>query len=266
MTTPTIDCHAHIYPADLSFAADAWMTPDHAAPIEDYLSELARHGIARAVLAGASILGDDNSYALAACEANPNLRTTLIVRPDISRGALKAMAARGAVGVRLQLMHRPLPDLTDADHRRLFGHIDALGWHLHVHDDAARLANVLPILAETGVPLVVDHYGRPDLDARTEGEGFRNLLKTLENGRTWVKFAAGYRLKDPALLADAAARLLAVAGPERIFWGSDWPFSGFEGKVAYADALADFDRVVPEGEARALIGGANAARFYFGEG
>ncbi len=266
MDVPAIDCHAHLYPAELAFASTAWTRPDHAALAEDYLAELARHGVGRAVLAGASILGDRNDYALEACEANPNLRTTVIVRPDISRDALQAMARRGAVGIRLQLMHHPLPDLDDADHRRLFRLVADLGWHVHVHDDAARLAYALPILARAGMPLVVDHYGRPDTAERLASQGFQTLLRTLENGRTYVKFAAGYRLKQRDLLAEAAQCLFAAVGPQRIMWGSDWPFTGFEGRVTYEDALADFRSLIPDPADRAMIGGATAAAFYFGEG
>ncbi len=265
MDRPNIDSHAHVYPFDEALIANAWHRPSRPALIEDYLGEMVRNGIRRAVLAGASIYGDRNDYALNACEANPNLRATLIVKPDISREALRAMGQRGAVGVRLQLMHYPMPDLDDADHRQLFRHIADLGWHVHVHDDAARLAHVLPILERAGVPLVIDHYGRPDPVERLNSEGFRTVLRLVANGRTWVKLSAGYRLRDPALVAAAAAKLLQEAPPNRLLWASDWPFSGFEGQITYQHALDDFTRLIPTPAARLAIGSTNPAALYFGE-
>jgi predicted TIM-barrel fold metal-dependent hydrolase len=262
---PTIDSHAHVYPFDEALIANAWHRPSRPAPIEGYLAELERNGIGRGVLAGASIYGDRNDYALAACEANANLRATLIVKPDVSLQALRDMGKRGAVGVRLQLMHYPMPDLDNADHRQLYRYIADLGWHIHVHDNAARLPYALPILERAGVPLVVDHFGRPDPVERLESEGFRTLLRLVGNGRTWVKLAAGYRLQDADLVAEAGAKLLAETPPDRVLWGSDWPFSGFEGRVSYGDSLDEFARLVQTPEARLAIGTTNPAALYFGE-
>ena len=263
MDTPAIDCHAHIYTRDMPLAPTAWHRPEHEAPLEDFLAELAEHGVAKAVLAAASLFGDYNENLLAAADAHPNLRTTVNVRPDASAETLRAMARRGAVGIRLQLMHLPLPDLTSPEYTALLRRVADLGWHVHIHDDAARLAYSLPILARSGVRLVVDHFGRPDPRERLASEGFQILLRTLENGRTWVKISSAFRLRDRGLAQDAAAALLAAAGPERLMWGSDWPFAGFEGKVSYADTLRDFEELVPDPGARRLIGRETPEAFYF---
>ena len=40
--------------------------------------------------------------------------------------------------------------------------------------------------------------------------------------------------------------LLKTAGPERLFWGSDWPFAAYEDKVTYADTVRDFFDWIPD--------------------
>jgi predicted TIM-barrel fold metal-dependent hydrolase len=145
----------------------------------------------------------------------------------------------------------------------LFRNVADLGWHVHIHDDAARLAYSLPILARSGVRLVIDHFGRPDTRERLVSEGFQTVLRAIENGRTWVKLSSAFRLGDRSLAREAAAALLAAAGPERLMWGSDWPFAGFEGKVRYADALHDLEELVPDPVARRRIGHDTPEAFYF---
>ena len=106
---PCVDSHAHIYHDGMPLAADAWHRPEGEARLGSYLACLDRAGIARAVLAAISLFGENNDYALAATAAQPRLRTTVIVDPAIDIGALRDMAAAGAVGVRLQWRSTPEP-------------------------------------------------------------------------------------------------------------------------------------------------------------
>ena len=61
-----------------------------------------------------------------------------------------------------------------------------------------------------------------------------------------------------------AAELLKTAGPDRLFWGSDWPFAAYEDKVTYSDTIRDFFDWIPDPAARRKIGGETAFKFYFG--
>ena len=52
-----------------------------------------------------------------------------------------------------------------------------------------------------------------------------------------------------------AQKLLAVAGPERLLWGSDAPFVGHaEPRPAYGEALRLFEELVPDERQRHAIG------------
>ncbi len=263
MLRRAIDTHAHLFPKSAQLAPGAWHVPAHEATAEQYTALLEEHEIGGGVLAAASIFGTNNEYALRACERYPQLRTTVIVGPEISMTELRSMASRGAVGIRLQWRNVvQIPDLRDQGYRRLLANVDALGWHVQVHDDSRRLVNHLPLLEQAGVKVVVDHFGRPGPENGLSCPGFKRLLESIAKGKCWVKLSAGFRLGSPDLAISAASRLLEVAGPARLMWGSDWPFAAFESAVRYAQTITDLEDWVPEEKARRQILWDTPAEFY----
>ena len=81
--------------------------------------------------------------------------------------------------------------------------------------------------------------------------------------RTWVKLSASYRLESPQVAQDCARALLDHAGPERLLWGSDWPFAAFEDSMRYEYAISSFRQWVPDANMRRIISGETAFRLYF---
>lgn len=260
---PLVDCHAHFFEKRFPLAPTAWHVPENESPLSAYVALLEKHGIKYGVLAGASVYGDFNDYALEATRKHKHLRTTLSVNPTIDPYALKAMKEDGAVGIRFQFMHHDVPDLTTFDYRKLFYRVADLNWHVHLHDHGNRLHASLPQLLESGVDLVIDHFGRPDAEKGVNCEGFQAVLKACETGRVWVKIASAFRLASPDLADELAASLIANVGPERLLWGSDWPFANFEDQVTYDQMLADFKRFIPTPELREQIGGTTPMALYF---
>ncbi|WP_414902111.1 amidohydrolase family protein [Sphingomonas flavalba] len=263
-TAPRIDCHAHIYTRAMPLAPDAWHRPPGDATVAQYLDQLRRHGISHGVLAAASLYGTNNAYALSATGAHPNLKTTVIVAPSADRATLLAMQAVGAVGFRLQLRNRLVPDLTAPDWQGLLGHMAAIGWHMELHDDLVRLPPLIEAVERAGVRLVVDHFGRPANRGEVDGPAFEALLAAVGRGNCWVKVASGFRLEDPAAEQAAFDRLLARGGAQRLLWGSDWPFANFEDRVSYPSAITDYRRIAPDPALRAAIDRTGFA-FYFPE-
>lgn len=261
---PWVDCHAHVYTLAMPLAAGAWHKPEHEAPVEAFIATLDAHGVDRAVLAAASIHGTFNDYAIEACRRDPRLRTTVIIDPDTDRPTLQQMARDGVVGVRLQWRNRQdLPDLRSPVFRQMLGHIADLDWHVQLHDDSVRLPAHLDALEASGVKIVVDHFGRPDPVLGTACPGFQRLLRSLETGRTWVKLSAGFRLASSELAAQCAQELLKHGGPQRLLWGSDWPFTAFEATARYGDALDSLARWVPDPLARRQIASQTPLELYF---
>lgn len=262
---PKVDTHAHIYHKGMQLAPDAWAHPAHEALLEDYLAELKAGGIDRAVLAAASVYGTNNEYSLEAASTHPNLRTTVIVDPATDLAMLQERARRGAVGVRLQWRSTPeLPDLRTAEYRALFTHIADLGWHVQLHDNGARLPEAIAEIEPYGMPLVVDHFGRPSVEDGAACRGFRAALDAVQRGNCWIKLSAAFRIGSDSLVGELADILLREAGPERLLWGSDWPFVQHEGTITYAATLAQFERLVSEPAIRERIH-ASANALYFAD-
>ena len=273
---PVVDAHAHIFTADLPLAANAWIRPAYDFTAEDYLAMLDAHGVHFGVLAAVSVFGTYNDYVLAALRKHRRLRGTVNIDPrDCDPYSLARMRDEGVVGIRLQLARRSeMPDLADDAYRRLLRRVRDLDWHVHLAVEDCWLPGLLEQLDASGVRIVVDHLGHPDPALGVDASpGFAALLRSIDAGRTWVKLSAGYRMTwlspgvaapDPqamALAGQAAARLLQVAGPERLLWGSDCPFVGHEG-VRFADTLASFREWVPSARTRRQISD-TALRLYF---
>lgn len=263
--TPVVDTHAHVFSARTPLAPGAWHRPAAEATVEQFLAVLDAHGVQHAVLAAASIYGTNNHDALRACR-HPRLRTTIILDPDCPASDMQAMAASGVVGVRLQWRNvAGTPDLASPVWRRFLARVSELDWHVELHDDSARLARPLDALEAAGVKVVVDHFGRPDARQGIRCPGFQRLLRSVEGGRTWVKLSAGFRLATPTLAVEAADALLRHAKPERLMWGSDWPFAAFESTMDYDQAVAGLAAWVPDADDRRRIGADTPLAFYFSE-
>jgi predicted TIM-barrel fold metal-dependent hydrolase len=168
---------------------------------------------------------------LRALRAYPTrLRGTVIVAPDVDAETLADMDDAGVVGIRLNWIRRPsIPDVESAEYHRLFAAVRDLGWHVEIFLEGSKLADVLPLVRESGVDVVLDHFAAPGCSALPT----RDLaLKGSRAGDTWVKLSAPYRLggANPQRYVDA---LLDAGGSRQLVWASDWPFVSYEDAIDY---------------------------------
>lgn len=258
---PLIDTHAHIYLADHPVVPTATHRPQRSFTDADFLRTLDENGVLFGVIAAASFMGSFNDYSLEALRKHRRLRATAIVEPDVTSPELRAMDAAGIIGIRFSLRnYAGTPDLSTPEYQRLLRRVRDLDWHVHIYAEGARIAAMTPVLLNAGVKLVIDHYGNPDPALGENSPGFQAALHALGTGRGWVKVSGPYRspgCDHPTL----AARLLAEAGPERLLFGSDWPFVGHEDDVTYRDAVNWFEKAIPDAATREQIG-RTAARLY----
>jgi predicted TIM-barrel fold metal-dependent hydrolase len=261
--SPIVDSHAHVYTTDMPLSATAWHKPPADATIEQYIATLDQHGVKYAVLAAASLFDDYNDYSIEATRRHKRLRTTAIVKPTIDPYVMRMMKDDGVVGVRFQWRNvKDLPDITTPEYRKFFRRVRDLDWHVHINQTADKLAAPIATLQAAGVKLVIDHFGHPQRGG-VSCEGFQAMMRAIDKGRTWVKLSAGYRLESPQVAQDCARALLAHAGPERLLWGSDWPFAAFEDSMRYEQAIASFKQWIPDANVRRIISGETAFRLYF---
>lgn len=261
---PAVDAHAHVFTRTMRFATDAHSRPDYAYPVESWLADLDRAGIARGVIAAASLFDDGNAYTLAALAASPRLRATVLAPPETDGRKLREMAELGVVGVRLIWRRAAaLPDLNAEPWHGFLRRLAGCGMHVELLAGSTQLPVVLPNLMKAGVAVVIDHFGVPSRDAAERSAGTDALLRAIATGQVWVKLSAGFRMPFE-IAAEVTARLLAEAGYERLLWGSDAPFVNHEA-VRYADTLDLYRRLVPDATTRAAID-RTALALYFNEG
>ena len=262
-----IDTHAHIFERGLSLANVRRYTTNYDAKLEDYLRVLDANGMTHGVLVQPSFLGTDNSYMLAALRAEPRrLRGVAVVDPTIPVAELIEMAKAGVVGVRLNLVGKPIPDVTKGPWPQFLAHLIKLDWHVEIHREAKDLPKIVQPLIDSGVKVVVDHFGRPDHKLGVNDPGFRYLLSTAKTGRVWVKISGAYR--NGANGAGEATALAAIPllkasfGLDRLVWGSDWPHTQFEKTINYPLVRAQLDTWLPDPAERKIVLGYTPAKLF----
>jgi predicted TIM-barrel fold metal-dependent hydrolase len=255
-----VDCHHHVY--DPAFAVAPGARPHAAATLDDHARLLARLGVERHVLVQPSTYGFDNALHLAALDgAGARARMVAVVPPDARPEDLRAMAARGVVGARANLV-QGIP-LKPADVAPLARTLAEVGWHLQVFATAETIAALAPVLRASPVEVVFDHFAQLPLADWAAHPAWGVVMDLLQAGRGWVKLSSPYSLDqaDPLRVA-GLARALVAAAPERLVWGTNWPHpnaTAMPDDAALLDALADW---APDEATRRAVLADNPARLY----
>jgi predicted TIM-barrel fold metal-dependent hydrolase len=257
-----VDTHAHVFHRGLTFIPQRRYTPDYDALPAQYLALLDANGMSHGVVIPISILGTDNSYTVEVLkQTQGRLRGLAVVDPAKDLGTLDALEKAGIVGVRLNLIGQPVPDVKSSPWKELVAECVKRDWQIEVYDDARRLRDIVTPLVDAGTKVVVDHFGKPEQKQGVNDPGFQYLLGLAASRRVWVKLSAPYR--SSLEIAAAAAPLLRRAfGPERLMWGSDWPFVQFEKTIQYGAMRAVVDDWVPDPNERRIILGDTPARLF----
>ncbi|MFY7958820.1 MAG: amidohydrolase family protein [Elsteraceae bacterium] len=266
MAFPTIDTHAHAFKHGLKLASVVRYVPSYEATGRRYLEELDAHGVRYGVLIQPSFLGTDNSYLLECLALNRDrLRGVAVVDPATPLDELLRLSDAGIVGVRLNLIGMPLPDLNLPVWRAHLETLARLDWQVEVQCKTPEHALLAPTLIAAGVNLVVDHFGLPDPEKGAEDAIYEQLLSLGASRRLWIKLSAPYRLGPDAMpfARTLYARLKEKVGLDRLMWGSDWPNTQFESTENYAGNRAFLDHLAPDPEERDVILGSSKALFRF---
>ncbi len=262
------DCHMHFFGpyARYPLSSGRSYTPPEAS-LAAYRAMAATIGIERTVIVQPSVYGTDNAVTLDAVDALGRDRTRAVVVIDegFDFPALRAMAARGACGMRINAVSGSNALLVRLE--ALGARLAELGWHLQVYAHPAELLALEPVLARLPCPLVLDHMGGVKADRQgVENPAFQALLRLLRGG-AWAKLC-GYRSSIAgAPYADVAAmaRAMLAAAPGRCVWGTDWPHPSLASPEevpddgVLMDALGDW---APEAAQRQAILVDNPARLY----
>lgn len=236
--TRAVDCHAHVFSVEAPSVPGARYRPAYEATLEGWRAQWRRAGVTHGVLVQPSFFGTGNSEMLAALAMAPgNLRGVAVVAPDVADGELDRMHSAGVRAVRLNLNSvRDFSPFGDAAWRALFARIAARGWHVETFVDAGRAPELAAMMARSQVDIVFDHFANPGHGVDT----YAALRDLARDRKVWVKLSGPYRLGgvDPR---DSARRWIDTLGPDRLVWGSDWPWTLHEAGRDYARLLGDLD-------------------------
>ncbi|NIF22104.1 amidohydrolase family protein [Candidatus Pantoea multigeneris] len=269
------DSHVHLFMPDIfPYASDRRYTPASATLI-DLAAHNALLGVTYNVLVQPSCYGTDNR---ALCHGLTVLgfdraRGVVVIDVDhVTDEELRALHLKGVRGIRLNLSVSGQGDIARirAEMDRAAERIGPLGWHIQIFASPTQLALLLPLIRDSKVPVVLDHFagGVALVDEVTE------LLRRPD---IWIKLSAPSRVSDASGyegLAGVVKRLVSVA-PDRLIWASDWPHTGGHGRrtgsvediepFAAIDDRQDFQRLagwIDNGELLRRILTTNAYALY----
>lgn len=273
-----IDAHQHFWhPARGDYD---WMPKDDpvlARPYgpADLAPHLALHDIGGTVLVQAAATVNETEYMLGIADATGHVKA-VVGWIDFEQPAQRATLARLAAHPKFRGVRPMIQDIPDDDWMLredvqwgfravadLGLSFDALGFPRH-------LANFLTIFRRyPDLRVVVDHCMKPQI--RLHGnESFRAWAEGIARiaGETgaFCKFSAlvteaapGWTVAD---LAPYAEHVLAVFGPERVMWGSDWPVCRLRAEYGAWRAAAEALTRGLSPVSRARVFGGTAAAFY----
>jgi 2-pyrone-4,6-dicarboxylate lactonase len=224
-------------------------------------------GIERCVIVHTAAHGFDNTATADAVSARPGRYRGVALTPTTTSDAeLKALDAAGFCGVRFHYMQHLTPG-APIDEVVAFGkRLAALGWHLQLHMQADRIAELAPAIHRAPVPVVIDHMGRIDASLGLDQPNFQALLRLLDDRNVWVKVSGCDRAtRQGPPYADAmpfARKLVAEAG-DRVVWGLDWPHPNHRGPIPDDGHLVDLiAEMAPSEDARQALLVDNPQRLY----
>lgn len=233
-----IDCHAHVFTRSLPRIATPRYIPHRDAPAGEYLALLDAHGLAAGILVQPSFLGTDHSHLLDVLAKVPDrLRGIAVVARDAPTSALDPLQMNGIVGIRVNLIGAKHDGLDAFISPALLAELRRRDWLLEVQADGSRWIKLMPDLVRSGARVVIDHFGRPSPTRGAACPGFQAILDAARDLDLTVKLSAPYRF-GAQHAGPCAAALHDALGPDRLVWGSDWPWTQFPEITDYTGTLA----------------------------
>ncbi len=269
------DCHTHVFgPADRFplRAATNYTPPD--SPFERHAATMRELGIDRAVLIQPVPYQTDNSAILDAIDRGAG-RLRGIGALTAGQGTeLTRLSDGGICGLRFNEM--PNPSGTGR-YQGSIGteHLATLaplmyerGMHAQIWAPADICVALATSLRPLGLPLVFDHMAGIDVGRGVLDPTFQALLRLLGAGDIWIKLTLcrvsrtrPNDYSDVYPFHDALVR----ENPERLLWGSDFPFVRMEDRMPDMQRLIDlFMQWSPAAQRRQILVDNPAKLFGFG--
>ncbi|MFO1395561.1 MAG: amidohydrolase family protein [Burkholderiales bacterium] len=257
---PKVDCHVHVLdPWRFPYAPDTHYRPagQETGTYEQLDALFAAYGTRHAIIVGPnSGYGLENTCLLAAlARARGCHQGIAVVRNDVSRGELQALKGQGIVGVAWNATFYGVPHYDDA--APLLAHLRDLDLCVSVQVEHDQMVALAPMLADSGVRVLVDHCGRPTAAAGLAQAGFQAVLALAATGRAYVKLSGVAKITPESFPYAGAtpyfAALLDAYTPARCLWASDWPYLRATARMDYGVLLKHIERMLPDAAMRRQV-------------
>jgi len=261
------DSHVHVFEPESQYPSVAdphYTLPD--GPLDKLNAMADELGIAHYAIVQPSFYGTDNRCMLDALDrAGARARGVAMVHDGITPDELQAMHQRGVRALRLDMFLRrewPLADKI-AYIEKCVKMTRELGWHIQFYTPGYVVRELIPFFAHLDADFVIDHMGYMlESDGLTR-QDFDNLLRTLQQGKGWLKLSGPYRVAKDGNYARLIplARAIVAELPGRVVWGSDWPHipNGARDTGDLINMLADW---IPDAAVRKQVLADNPSRLY----
>jgi 2-pyrone-4,6-dicarboxylate lactonase len=266
------DTHLHIFGNRQKYPLVGQLRsepPD--APLERFLEEAEAEGVTRMVLDQPSHYGLNNSCILDAIETVGLNRARAIAAVDadtVTDAELKVLDKRGVRGIRVNFGYRStdraITGRAVEQAKKLAPRAAAIGWHLEFLVPNWSLKELFPVLDTLQCDFSVGHMGVFPAALGVKQDGFSEFLRLHGGGRCWIKFTGVYRISKLPDFSDIAplARAFVANNPDRIVWGTDWPFLSHLDAVTYPQLMQLFESWVPDTANRLKILVDNPAKLF----
>jgi predicted TIM-barrel fold metal-dependent hydrolase len=265
------DCHAHVFGPFDRFPLlpnRRWSPP--LAPADDYLAMLDAVGFANGVVVHSWVNGFDNSGAGSGIRLAPDrVRGVAVLPRDASDDAFARLHADGFRAIRFnEIGRQPVPGAGSAtldDLDVLAPRMRAFGWQAHLWVSAATSLAASTRLRACGLPIVFDHMGYFDVTRGVGDPVFQDLLRLMRDLDAFVKMTPIRVSKDPIGYSDVRPfhDALVSAMPDRLVFGTDWPYISLDDAPPDAGKLVDlFDRWTRDEAVRQAVFVTNPGRLF----
>lgn len=265
------DCHAHVFGPFDRFPLTA--QPAYVPPLATAARNRTRlrlAGFENAVMVQGAAHGFENAVTLDALRPGRDHGVILgvgVVDPSTPEDTLAALKAQGMIGLRFTDNGRPpgpgiLP-LTALG--AMVPNLRRLNWQAHIWAHLPAILQQRTVLESAGIPVVLDHMGYPPKGTQVSDHIWRSFLQMLRGNDIWVKLTP-HRISDDWPLARDVRPLhasLLETIPDRVIWGSDWPFLHLQDRAPDLGQRIDlFDAWCPDAALRHAIFVTNPARLH----
>jgi predicted TIM-barrel fold metal-dependent hydrolase len=260
LTDRKIDAHCHVLdPARFVYSPHAAYHPagQEMGNARYFLQLMDCYAVAHALLVGPnSGYATDNRCLLDALSLGQGAFKGIAVVPnDCSLEELQILKQQGVIGIAFN------PALMGfdfyADIEPLLHRLQQLDMWAQFQVEKDVLLDFLPMLSRVNVKLMVDHCGRPQVDAGLQQKGFQSLLALGREQRVVVKLSGfakfaqtEFPFVDVRPFVDA---LVENFGFQQCVWASDWPYLKAPFRLDYGPMLRLYETMFTPQEREQLM-------------